>query len=173
MSAADRAAWLGLAETVGRASACLLAVLVGAATLVALAAPITPAAALGLAVDRLGPGFITVLLLLVLAVLVAGLSMADAAEPGRLLFWRDVGFYAAGGIATVALTWTLFGISLGIGSLAETELAPATIEAVIAELTRHFGMAFLTTIIGLPLATLLRAVVGLYATRRQRSLGGR
>lgn len=157
-----------LGQAVGRASATLLAVLVGMAALLAVATPITPAAGLALALGTLGPAFVLVLLTLVLVVLVACQAMNEAAEPGQVLFWRDVGFYAAGGIATAALTWTLFGISLGIGSLARTELAPATIQAVIADLTRHFGMAFVTTIIGLPLATLLRALVGLLAVRVQR-----
>ncbi len=160
-----------LGQAAGQASALLLALLVTLAAILALATPLTPAALLGLAVDTLGAGFLVVLGLLVLTTVAACLQMRAAREAGRLLFWRDLGFYTAGGIATVALTWTLFGISLGIGTLAETELAPATIQAVIADLTRHFGMAFFTTIVGLPLATLLRAVVGLLAARCQRLLG--
>ena len=53
----------------------------------------------------------------------------------------ETGLQAANGIATLALTYTLLGISLGIGSLAGHELGPETIQAVIRDLTRHFSMA--------------------------------
>ena len=65
--------------------------------------------------------------------------------------WRAAGLQAASGIATFALTFTLFGISIGIGSLAEQPLTPETVRVVIADLTGQFSLAFMTTVIGLGL----------------------
>ncbi|WP_259780177.1 hypothetical protein [Aestuariispira ectoiniformans] len=73
--------------------------------------------------------------------------------------WLEAGLHAANGITTLALTFTLLGISLGIGSLAEQSLTPETVQAVIRDLTAQFSLAFLTTVIGLPTATLLRALI--------------
>jgi hypothetical protein len=77
----------------------------------------------------------------------------------------ETGLQAANGIATLALTFTLLGISLGIGSLAGHDLGPATIQAVIRDLTRHFSMAFMTTVVGLPVSAVLRAVLMIAARR--------
>jgi hypothetical protein len=82
-------------------------------------------------------------------------------HPARL----ETGLQAANGIATLALTYTLLGISLGIGSLAGHELGPETIQAVIRDLTRHFAMAFLTTVVGLPVSAALRALIAIRARR--------
>ena len=73
--------------------------------------------------------------------------------------WLEAGLQCANGIATLAITYTLLGISLGIGSLADQELTPQTIHSVIGELTKHFSMAFLTTVLGLPTSSLLRAII--------------
>ncbi len=77
----------------------------------------------------------------------------------------ETGLHAANGIATLALTYTLAGISLGIGSLAGHDLGPETIQAVIGDLTRHFAMAFMTTVVGLPISAVLRAML-MIKTRR-------
>ncbi len=77
----------------------------------------------------------------------------------------ETGLHAANGIATLALTYTLAGISLGIGSLAGHDLGPETIQVVIGELTRHFSMAFMTTVVGLPASAVLRAML-MIKTRR-------
>ena len=77
----------------------------------------------------------------------------------------ETGLQAANGIATLALTYTLAGISLGIGSLAGHDLGPETIQAVIGDLTRHFSMAFMTTVVGLPISAVLRAML-MIKTRR-------
>ncbi len=77
----------------------------------------------------------------------------------------ETGLQAANGIATLALTYTLLGISLGIGSLAGHDLGPETIQVVIGELTRHFSMAFMTTVVGLPTSAVLRAML-MIKTRR-------
>lgn len=73
--------------------------------------------------------------------------------------WLEAGLHAANGITTLALTFTLLGISLGIGSLAEQALTPETVQSMIRDLTAKFSLAFLTTVIGLPTATLLRALI--------------
>ena len=78
--------------------------------------------------------------------------------------WFDAGLHAANGIATLALTYTLLGISLGIGTLADQELTPDTVQSVIRSLTAHFSLAFLTTVVGLPSAAAMRALIGITAT---------
>lgn len=147
----------------------LFATALGALLLIVLA-DIPPGQALAWALGALGPGYLALLLALVLIALMALIRVHDAPSVEDLLLWRDAGLHAAGAIATMALTWTLLGISLGIGTLAETDLSPDTVQAVIAELTQHFSMAFLTTVIGLPVATLLRALIGIAAANRRRTL---
>ena len=73
--------------------------------------------------------------------------------------WFETGVQSANAIATVALTYTLLGISLGIGSLSGHDLNPATIPQVIKGLTEHFSMAFMTTVIGLPVSAALRSAL--------------
>ena len=70
--------------------------------------------------------------------------------------WLEGGLQAASGVTTLALTYTLLGISLGIGTLAEYTLTPDTVQEVIRDLTQKFSMAFMTTVIGLPIAAVLR-----------------
>lgn len=114
-----------------------------------------------------GPVFITLYLGLT-AIGVVAVSRLETARPEA---WRETAEQAAGGIATLALTFTLLGISLGIESLSNSELSPETIQTVIGELTRHFSTAFLTTIVGLPTASALRAAVGIrWAIVKQRRL---
>lgn len=79
----------------------------------------------------------------------------DQSERG--LYWHEVGQQAGNGIAALALTFTLLGISLGIGSLSEQSLSPDNIQDIIANLTKQFSTAFMTTVVGLPAATLIRA----------------
>ena len=73
--------------------------------------------------------------------------------------WLVAGIQAANGVATLALTYTLLGISLGIGGLAGQQLTPDTIQDVIGSLTENFSMAFMTTVIGLPTSALLRSLL--------------
>lgn len=92
------------------------------------------------------------------------------AEPGNRL-WLQAGYQAANGITTLALTYTLLGISLGIGSLSGAALTPETIQGVIAGLTNRFSMAFLTTVIGLPLSAVLRALLSIEEARHASNPG--
>ena len=76
-------------------------------------------------------------------------------------YWYEVGQQAANGISTLALTFTLLGISLGIGSLSEQPLSPDNIQHIISNLTQQFSTAFMTTVVGLPTASVIRAWVGI------------
>jgi hypothetical protein len=76
-------------------------------------------------------------------------------------YWQEVGQQAGNAIATLALTFTLLGISLGIGTLAEQPLNPENVQVMIAGLTKQFSMAFMTTVIGLPSATVIRALISI------------
>lgn len=81
--------------------------------------------------------------------------------------WMETGIHAANGITTLALTYTLLGISLGIGGLAEQTLTPETVQEIIRGLTAKFSLAFLTTVIGLPTAAFLRAVLMISYTKNR------
>lgn len=72
-------------------------------------------------------------------------------------FYWEIAQQAGNGIASLALTFTLLGISLGIGTLSVQPLTPDNINSIIGELTARFSTAFMTTVVGLPSATLLRA----------------
>ncbi|BDX06388.1 hypothetical protein [Planctobacterium marinum] len=82
--------------------------------------------------------------------------------------WFELGQQCGNGLATLALTFTLLGISLGIGVLSEQPLTPETIQSIIQELTRQFSMAFMTTVVGLPSATLVRAI---FSVKQQQVAG--
>jgi hypothetical protein len=77
----------------------------------------------------------------------------------RYGYWLEVGVQAANGVSTLALTFTLLGISLGIGGLAGQELTPETVQPVIRDLTADFSLAFMTTVVGLPVSAALRAAL--------------
>ena len=104
---------------------------------------------------------------LMYALLVAGALFSfrrlSAAKDSR--YWFELGQQTAGGIATLSLTFTLLGISLGIGALSDKTIDPTTIQGIIQELTRHFSTAFMTTVVGLPTANCLRALISLKYVR--------
>ena len=109
-----------------------------------------------------GPTFIVTLAALVFAALFCWVKLTQVQyRPRHRRFWLETGLHAANGVATLALTYTLLGISLGIGSLAGKDLSPATIQEVISGLTEHFSRAFLTTVVGLPLSSALRALLAI------------
>ena len=83
--------------------------------------------------------------------------------------WFETGMQSANGIATLALTYTLLGISLGIGSLATKILSPETIQDVIRGLTEHFSMALMSTVVGLPISAALRSVLLITRSRAEDS----
>ena len=90
--------------------------------------------------------------------------------PGERV-WLEAGLQAANGITTLALTYTLLGISLGVGALAGQQLTPDTVQDVVRELTEKFSLAFLTTVVGLPLSTVLRTLIVITNARNQSRAG--
>jgi hypothetical protein len=102
-------------------------------------------------------------------VFVAVYSWAKILErPGNKV-WLEAGLQAANGITTLALTYTLLGVSLGVGSLAENELSPDTVQTIVRDLTAQFSMAFLTTVVGLPTSAILRTVLLVTHARSSQS----
>ena len=111
---------------------------------------------------QLGVGFILLLSALVFTTFFSLVRMRTASEkPGQSQYWYLVGMQAANGVTTLALTFTLLGISLGIGGLAEQNLTPETVQGVIRDLTANFSLAFMTTVVGLPLSAILRAMLAI------------
>ena len=126
----------------------------------------------GWAFDVLGAGFVGLLTLLVLATAYCLVRLVRTGRDGEAAdFWLMAGVQLAGGVATLALTYTLFGISLGIGSLAGQGLTPENVQGVIRDLTASFSLAFMTTVIGLPLSAALRTL--LVIVHGKQRLGGR
>ena len=122
-----------------------------------------PAQILGWGLDMLGGTFLLLLSALVITTMFCCVRLVDsvshvAPDPVRQK-WLQAGLQACNGIATLALTFTLLGISLGIGQLSNSSLTPDSIDKVIASLTDDFSMAFLTSVIGLPLSAILRTVL--------------
>ena len=74
-------------------------------------------------------------------------------------YWSEIGLQLANAMSALALTFTLLGISLGIGSLSGQALTPDNIQLLIEQLTQHFSMAFMTTVVGLPTSIIIRATV--------------
>ena len=111
----------------------------------------------------LGGAFAAVLTGLVLTALFSWVRMRHwAGEPdsaNKQDLWFETGLQAANGVTTLALTYTLLGISLGIGGLATQELTPDSIQPIIRALTSNFSLAFMTTVIGLPVSAILRAIL--------------
>jgi hypothetical protein len=151
------------------ASYVLGALAIGTAAVSALLA-VEPADIAAWTLDVLGVGFVALLGVLVLAAAYAlvRLHAAPAAAEAEGRLWLQVGLQASAGVATLALTFTLLGISLGIGGLAGQELTPETVQPVIRDLTANFSLAFMTTVIGLPLSAGLRAAT-LIAFEKRRA----
>ena len=125
----------------------------------------------GWALEVLGVGFLAMLGGLVLATVFSLIRMERARDvPADRDFWFEVGIQAANGVTTLALTFTLLGISLGIGSLAGQALTPETVQGVIRDLTANFSLAFMTTVVGLPISAALRATLSIAHSRQVLSL---
>ncbi len=106
--------------------------------------------------EVLGWSFVALLGTLVFIALLSWVRMV-ADEDDEL--WPEIGIQAANGVTTLALTYTLLGISLGIGSLAGQDLTPDTVQAVIRKMTANFSLAFMTTVVGLPVSAALRSLL--------------
>mgnify|MGYP001295399754 CR=1 FL=1 len=110
--------------------------------------------------DILGEPFLILTGLLTATAITAILKVADQLTSRNMKkIWLQIGIHASNGVATLALTFTLFGISSGIGQLTAGSLNIEEINSVIASLTDEFSMAFMTSVIGLPLSALLRVAV--------------
>jgi|TARA_Y100001934_G_scaffold126026_1_gene153257 uncharacterized membrane protein len=117
--------------------------------------------------DVLGITFVTLLGGLIFIAVLAWVKLCDrGASEATVRTWLEAGVQAANGVTTLALTYTLFGISLGIGSLAEATLTPETVHGIIKTLTANFSLAFMTTVVGLPVSALLRALLLITHARR-------
>ena len=121
-----------------------------------------PAQILGWGFEMLGGIFLLLLSALVITAMFCCVRLIEsprqASSDLERQKWLQAGLQACNGIATLALTFTLLGISLGIGQLSNSSLTPDSIDMVIASLTDDFSMAFLTSVIGLPLSAILRTV---------------
>ena len=114
----------------------------------------------GWALDVLGAGFLVLLATLVFTTLFSLVRMnRGSTRQSDREYWYAVGMQAANGVTTLALTFTLLAISLGIGSLAGQNLTPETVQGVIRDLTANFSLAFMTTVVGLPVSAALRALL--------------
>lgn len=102
-----------------------------------------------------------------LLIALSAFAIVQLRDTEQAHYWHEVGQQAGNGIATLALTFTLLGISLGIGTLAEQPLTPENIQLMISGLTKQFSMAFMTTVVGLPAATIVRALVSIKYQRVQ------
>ncbi len=162
-------------DTGSRAVSTLLG---GMAIALAVAALFTSASAAEItswAHEVLGWSFVALLGSLVFVALFAWIRMIsdDAGDADGGDVWPEIGIQAANGVMTLALTYTLLGISLGIGSLAGQDLTPDTVQTVIREMTANFSLAFMTTVIGLPVSAALRSLLIVTLARNRNRLPAR
>lgn len=163
-----------LIETASQTTSLLLGGFVIASALVVMVTSTNLADITSWVSDMLGVTFAGVFVSLVFLALFCLVKVGKAQESGGdLQPWLTAGVQSANGIATLALTYTLLGISLGIGSLAGQELNPDTIHVVIRGLTENFSMAFMTTVVGLPTSAFLRSILLIEAKRNRRAPAGR
>ncbi len=120
----------------------------------------------------LGWTFVSLLAALIFIALFSWVRLIREGTTPATEVWFEAGVQAANGVTTLALTFTLLGISLGIGSLAGQELNPDTIQAVIRKMTANFSLAFMTTVIGLPVSALLRSLLIVTDARNRQARGG-
>lgn len=123
--------------------------------------------------EVLGWSFVALLSSLVFLSVYSWVRLLQTRDSGDEI-WFQAGVQAANGVTTLALTFTLLGISLGIGTLAGQELTPETIQPVIRKMTANFSLAFMTTVVGLPISALLRSlIVVTHARNRDHDRNGR
>ncbi len=159
-----------LIDTVSQTTSFMLGGLVIASAFVVMATSTSLDDIASWAWDVLGLTFAGVLGGLVFVALFCWIKVGKAKKSGaEIQPWLTAGVQSANGIATLALTYTLLGISLGIGSLAGQELTPDTIQVVIRSLTENFSMAFMTTVVGLPTSAFLRSLLLVAGAPGQRT----
>ena len=109
-------------------------------------------------VSTLGYSFLIITTFLTLIAIISIININNC-ESRKRKFWFETGLQVSNLISTLALTYTLLGISLGIGELSSSKLDIDTINQTISRLTQQFSMAFMTSVIGLPLSGLLRSIL--------------
>ena len=109
----------------------------------------------------LGDTFIVILLFLTITSLICIINVYSV-ETSKKKLWFESGLQLSNLISTIALTYTLLGISLGIGELSASKLDVNTINQTISKLTEQFSMAFMTSVIGLPLSAILRSIIVIF-----------
>ncbi len=116
--------------------------------------------------DTYGGVFLALYTALVLGCLFCWVKLREGRDP---VLWGEAALQAADAIAILALTFTLIGVSFGVGTLAKQDLTPATVQGLIRGLTEYFSLAFLATVLGLPTATALRALIVVTRSRQGQS----
>ena len=109
-------------------------------------------------VSTLGYSFLTITTFLTFISIISIININNC-EDRRRKFWFETGLQVSNLNSTLALTYTLLGISLGIGELSSSKLDIDTINQTISKLTQQFSMAFMSSVIGLPLSGLLRSIL--------------
>mgnify|MGYP001380422721 CR=1 FL=1 len=147
-------------NSVSRVLSCLLGLTALALAGGMLFGSVRPSDLAGIILETFGSAFLTLLLALVFTTLFCWMRQTSLSNDQRRRHpWTEAAMQAADGVATLALTFTLLGISLGIGTLAERTLTPGTVQLVVRDLTKHFSLAFMTTVVGLPISAALRALI--------------
>jgi uncharacterized membrane protein len=157
-------------DTGSKAASLLLGGTVVALAIAVMATQLTAAALADWAQQVFGLTFIGLLAGLIFATFFCWVRLRHTSG-SRV--WLEAGMQSANGITTLALTYTLLGISLGVGGLAAQELTPDTVQSVVRGLTEKFSLAFLTTVVGLPTSAVLRTLLLVTNARIQtRALPG-
>ncbi|MCW9035538.1 MAG: hypothetical protein OQJ97_15065 [Rhodospirillales bacterium] len=159
---------LSMAETGSRSLSFLLGILVLGLAIAVGTTSLDPSSIAAWALKVFGVTFILLIGGLVFTALFSWVRYCQAQKYDGGQVWLETGMHAANGVSTVALTYTLLGISMGIGTLADQQLNPETVQIIIAGLTEHFSLAFLTSVIGLPLAAALRALLMITEARCEK-----
>ena len=108
--------------------------------------------------STLGTSFIVIFSILVFATLFCIFKL-NTSENNIKKFWLETGMQFSNSISIIALTFTLLGISLGIGELSSAKLDLNTINQTIGKLTEQFSMAFMTSVIGLPVSAIFKSAL--------------
>jgi hypothetical protein len=159
-------ALLATLDSTSRATSYLMGALVLALAVAVLATSQSAADIAAWAREALGWTFVALLTALVFLALFSWVRLLRG-EPSEV--WLETGIQAANGVTTLALTFTLLGISLGIGTLAGQPLTPETIQPVIRRMTANFSLAFMTTVVGLPVSAVLRSLIVVTHARNRGS----
>ena len=149
-----------LFDSGSRAFSCLLGLAALALATGVAFGTLRPTDLASLMLETFGTSFLFLLTTLIFTALFCWTRQSDLGhDTARRRPWVEAALQAADGVATLALTFTLLGISLGIGTLAERALTPETVQLVVRDLTKHFSLAFMTTVVGLPISAALRALI--------------